>query len=107
MAAETPRLSTQPLLDSSYFKKSPQVSLRALEDGDDFSSDDEEIRPRPGFLKRLRMSVRRRNGTARVDYDFKSIQLPDEKKQVKKYRMRRKYVARACVIVPLLVVIFL
>jgi hypothetical protein len=53
------------------------------------------------------MSVRRRNGTARVDYDFKSIQLPDEKKQVKKYRMRRKYVARACVIVPLLVVIFL
>jgi hypothetical protein len=107
MAAEIPKLSAQPLLDSSYSKKLPQVSLRALEDGDDFSSDDEEIRPRPGFLKRLRMSIRRRNGRARVDDDFESVKLPDEKRQVKKYRMKRRHVARAYVIVPLLVVIFL
>ncbi|KNG52466.1 phosphoric diester hydrolase [Stemphylium lycopersici] len=108
--------TTQPLLrhcspvsDISFsIKISPHVSLRALEDGDDsaFSSDDEELRPRPGFWQRLRMSLKRRNGKSRVDDDLGRVQLPDEKKQTKRYRLKKKHATRACVIIPLLVVIF-
>jgi hypothetical protein len=82
--------------------------LSALEDGDSvFSSDDEEIRSPPGFWSRLRMSLRRRNRKSRVDDGFKSVRLPDEKKRSKKYRLKRRHAARACVIFPLLVIIFL
>ncbi|KAF1837763.1 hypothetical protein BDW02DRAFT_96742 [Decorospora gaudefroyi] len=116
MVSDTPEVaSTHPLLYASdspvslSSKKSVQVSLRALEDGDSsvYDSDDEEIRPPPRFWRRLRMSLRRRNGgKVRVDDGFESVRLPDEKKSKKGYRVKRRHVARACVIVPLLVVIF-
>jgi hypothetical protein len=113
MATQIP--SAQPLLrissdsESSFDAKSPHVSLRELEDGNGsvFGSDDEEIGSRPGFWRRLRMSVRRRNGKLRVDEDFGRVRLPDEKSKSKKYRLKRKHAAKACVIVPLLVIIFL
>jgi len=113
MATETP--STQPLLrissdsESSFDAKAPHVSLRELEDGNGciFASDEEEIVSRPGFLRRLRMSIRRRNAKLRADEDCGRVRLPDEKTQSKKYQVKRKYAARACVIIPLLVFIFL
>jgi hypothetical protein len=110
MASETPTSSMQPLLDSFSPKESPHLSPSVLEDGDSsiFGSDnEEEIRPRPGFWKRLRMSLRRRNSKSRVDNDFESLRLPDEKRGNKKWRVKRKHAAKACVIVPMLVVIFL
>ncbi|KAI4652049.1 hypothetical protein J4E93_002246 [Alternaria ventricosa] len=101
MATETP--STQPLLrissdsESSFDAKAPHVSLRELEDGNGsiFASDEEEIVSRPGFWRRLRMSIRRRNAKLRVDEDCGRVRLPDEKTQSKKYRVKRKYAARA------------
>ena len=113
MASETPDSpvsisSARPFLRNS--ENLSNTSLRAIEDGDNsvFGSDsEEEIRPRPGFWKRLRMSIRRRNGKARFDDGFESVRLPDEKKGAKKWRVKRKHAARACIIVPLLVVIFL
>ncbi|EOA87341.1 uncharacterized protein SETTUDRAFT_136078 [Exserohilum turcica Et28A] len=52
------------------------------------------------------MSIRRRNGKPRPDAEFGRLRLPDEKKQANKYRLRRKHATRACVIIPLLIVIF-
>jgi hypothetical protein len=114
MASETPdspNSLTQPLLDTFSPRISAHASPRALEDGCDdsiFGSDiEEDVRPRPGFWKRLRMSLRRRNGKSRVDDEFESVRLPDEKKGSKKWRVKRKHAARVCVVIPLLVVIFL
>jgi hypothetical protein len=116
MSSETPESpisisSTHPLLDSFSPEKSSHISLRALEDGcgdSVFGSDiEEEVRQRPGFWKRLRMSLRRRNGKSRVDDAFESVRLPDEKKGAKKWRVKRRHAARACIVLPLLVVIFL
>ncbi|RII19898.1 hypothetical protein CUC08_Gglean001297 [Alternaria sp. MG1] len=116
MAAETPISPTiQPLLrisldlEASFDPKSSHVSLRQLEDGDIsiFGSDDEELGARPGFWRRLKMSIRRRNGKSGIDEDFGRVRLPDEKTQSKKYRLKKKHAARACVIIPLLVLIFL
>jgi hypothetical protein len=116
MASETPDLpvsssSARPFLRNSHSDENPtNTSLRTLEDGDNsvFGSDiEEEIRPRPGLWKRLRMSIRRRNGKARFDDGFESVRLLDEKKSAKKWRVKRKHAARVCIIVPLLVVIFL
>jgi hypothetical protein len=116
MAAETPfSPTTQPLLrissdsETSFNPKAAHVSLRQLEDGSSsiFGSDDEELGSRPGFWRRLRMSIRRRNGKARADEDFGRVRLPDEKTQSNRYRLKKKHATRACVITPLLVVIFL
>ena len=116
MAAETPISPTiQPLLrisldlEASFDPKSSHVSLRQLEDGDIsiFGSDDEELGARPGFWRRLKMSIRRRNGKSGIDEDFGRVRLTDEKTQSKKYRLKKKHAARACVIIPLLVLIFL
>ncbi|KAJ4362518.1 Altered inheritance of mitochondria protein 6 [Neocucurbitaria cava] len=107
---------TQPLLhnyntsdsDDASFSKSPNAFLRDLEDGDvsTVDSDDEELRPRPAFWRRLLMSIRRRHGTAR-DSGFEGVKLPkDDKRRTRKYKWRKRCVAKACVVVPLLVVIF-
>jgi hypothetical protein len=96
-------------IDSTLAKKVPQTSLRSLEDGDDslFDSEDEELRPRPGFLRRLRMAVRRRNGL-RGNNGPASVKLAvDEKKRRNSFRLRKRHAAKACVVIPLLVVIFL
>jgi hypothetical protein len=114
MASKTPDSpisSSQPLLDTFSPKFSAHASPRALEDGCDdsvFGSGiEEDVRPRSGFWKRLKMSLRRRNGKSRVDDGFESVRLPDEEKGSKKWRVKRKHAARVCVIIPLLVVIFL
>jgi hypothetical protein len=114
MASKTPDSPispTQPLLDSFSPNVSAYATPRALEDGcddSDFGSDiEEDVGSRPGFWKRLRMSLRRRNGKSRVDDGFESLRLPDEEKGSKKWRVKRKHAVRACVVIPLLVVICL
>ena len=127
--AGTPRsITTVPLLrhsspdpDFSSSKESlPHYPLHALHHGHDtaYASDSDhddhdhdhdhdDIAPPLGFWKRLTMSIRRRNGKPRPDAEFGRLRLPDEKKQANKYRLRRKHATRACVIIPLLIVIFL
>ncbi|OAL46446.1 hypothetical protein IQ07DRAFT_603200 [Pyrenochaeta sp. DS3sAY3a] len=118
MAPETPVYPhSQPLLqdfdtsetDVFASKKSLNVSLRALEDGDSssFGSDDEDLRPRPGLWKRFRMSLRqRRDGSRRKD-GFASARFSTaDKKNTRKLKWRKRFVAKACVITPLLIVIF-
>jgi hypothetical protein len=121
MAGTLQPLTTQPLLrhsspgpDISIAKEHlPPFSLHALEDGDgvlyssDEDEDDDHITPRPGFWQRLRMSIRRRNGKSRVDDDFGLVRLPDEKKPITKYRLTKRHAVRACVVIPLLVIMFL
>ncbi|KAF1847194.1 uncharacterized protein K460DRAFT_392616 [Cucurbitaria berberidis CBS 394.84] len=108
---------TQPLLhefntydsDITSKTKSSNASLRALEDGDasTFSSEDNELRPRPGFWRRLLMSARRRRNDAARDGAFQRVRLEnDDKRKTRKNKWRKRHVARACVIVPLLLVIF-
>ncbi|KAH7377784.1 PLC-like phosphodiesterase [Pyrenochaeta sp. MPI-SDFR-AT-0127] len=113
MASEAPDF--RPLLHDFHTsdidftpKKAANVSLRSLEDGSDSAfSEDEELTQRSGFWKLLRMSMRRRrNGVAR-EPQYESVRLPlDSKKSAKKFGLRRKHAARACVVVPLLVIIF-
>ncbi|EDU48423.1 hypothetical protein PtrSN002B_002168 [Pyrenophora tritici-repentis] len=107
--------TSQPLLrnhsDSELFlspKPSSHVSVCALEDGGDseFSSEDDVYKPRPGFWRRLRTSMRRRSYRSKGDDCCRRLPLLDEKPQSRKYRLKRKHAARACVIIPLLVLIF-
>ena len=122
MAGTLRPLTTQPLLrhsspspDLAFAKEPvPPFSLHGPEHGDDtvYTSDEDddiadELAPRPGFWTRLRMSMRRRHGKSRIDDELGRVRLPDEKKQHKKYRLKKKHAARACVLIPLLVVIFL
>jgi hypothetical protein len=101
-------LSTRPLLqdfDSDIPQKKEQlnVSLRALEDGDDSGSEFEYLRRqrRPGFWRRLRMSTRRRwNGAARTE-DLKSAKSSGDEKRRSSQRFRWR--RRTCFAIPLLV----
>ncbi|KAF1938965.1 hypothetical protein EJ02DRAFT_353340 [Clathrospora elynae] len=52
------------------------------------------------------MSIRRRNGKSWSDNDFESIRLPDEKKSSKTYCFKSKHATKACVFIPLLIIIF-
>ncbi|CAO2655381.1 Nn.00g104450.m01.CDS01 [Neocucurbitaria sp. VM-36] len=108
---------TQPLLhhfnisdsDVASITKTSNAFLRELEDGSasTVNSEDEELRPRPAFWRRLLMSIKRRRNGISKDGGFESARLPNnEKRETRKYKWRKRCVAKACVIVPLLVVIF-
>ncbi|KAH9877972.1 hypothetical protein J1614_003189 [Plenodomus biglobosus] len=96
---------------ASLAKSPPNVSLGSLEDGDfsAFGSDDgNEVNVQSGFWRRLRMATRRRDNVRKV-HGSETVQLllGDEKKRSKAFRFKRRRVAaRACVVVPLLLIIF-
>jgi hypothetical protein len=105
MASEhSESLSAQPLLLDFYLDESGgkgrlSISLQSLENGEGSGSEFESLRlqRRPGFWRRLRMSVRRRRDGAAED--VKSLQQNgDEKRRPQKRTWRKK----ACVVVSVL-----
>ncbi|KAI8931912.1 hypothetical protein NX059_010814 [Plenodomus lindquistii] len=95
--------------DASFPKFPLSISLRSLEDGDVsvFDSDDDEVNAQPGFWKRLRMAIRRRDHVRNIQ-GSSSLKTPliEEKKKSRAFRFKRKRVAAgACVLIPLLIII--
>lgn len=111
MAAGAP--DSRPLLqdfDSNASRRKSTADLfpRSFEDGNQSDLDeDESVTLQTGLWKRLRMAVRQRNGV-RDEEEVQNVKLPgDNSRKAKKLRLRRRLAVKACVVVPLLVLIIL
>ncbi|KAF2851387.1 hypothetical protein T440DRAFT_528614 [Plenodomus tracheiphilus IPT5] len=114
MAAAAP--DSQPLLQdfnnagTSLHKSPSNVSLRSLEDGHVSELDpdnEEEVNTQSGFWQRLRMATRRRDNVRNVQRSGATKALLGDEKKKRNFRFKRRRVAaRACVLVPLLIIIF-
>lgn len=107
----TPSPSSEPLLQSYHDEPTnnknnrSNVSLCALEDGEESSSDIEELRrarSRAGFWKRLRMSMRRRRNGEERSEEFRGRSNGEEKG-----RKKLSWRTRTCLAVPVVVLVVL
>ncbi|CBX96700.1 hypothetical protein LEMA_P109650.1 [Plenodomus lingam JN3] len=115
MAARAATPDSQPLLQgfdharASLFKSPANVSLRSLEDADVSvsGSEDEEVNSQTTFWRRLRMAIRRRNNSRKIQASGTvRLLLHDERKRPREFRFRnRRLAAKACVLIPLLIFI--